>query len=475
MNIKLENIGIIKKSQIKLDGLTVITGENNSGKTTVGKVIYSLIDSVSNIQIKQTNDKKLFIRKELQKIELTLRLILIIWEEYEHQFAEEPVISKLFMTDYMEELNFLEIEDYAYKLYDELKKIDFKQKYRDIKHLSSGISNLDSKKMERSEFHSNEALETLKELFSVLKNDKGLSNYTRESIDYTLNTEFDKQIQPVSRTVDLSKIELSKEDSIYFKIEIVDNKIVHSDTPIFTSSPYKRAYFIDDPFVLDSSIGKKDISYRMNLVDRTLLNTTRLTTHSNKLRSVLKSRSEVTIFEKLILKGSLTKINQLIEDVIPGNFEFNSNVASYIQDGKKMSITNLATGSKMFSILKILLEKGKIDETTMLILDEPEAHLHPRWQNKFAEIIILLIKELNVNILLTTHSPNFVLAIDAYMRKYEISEKTNFYQTKYLEENVVEYNCVNDDMDKIYEDFLKYLYDVKFLRDSYLSVYGEKS
>ena len=123
----------------------------------------------------------------------------------------------------------------------------------------------------------------------------------------------------------------------------------------------------------------------------------------------------------------------------------------------------------MFSIIKILLNKGEIDNTTMLILDEPEAHLHPKWQNAFAEIIVLLVKELNVNVLLTTHSPNFMLALDAYMRKYEIAEKTNFYQTDVLKDGFVQYHCVNDDMGMIYQDFLQYLSEVKMLRNKYLT------
>ena len=123
----------------------------------------------------------------------------------------------------------------------------------------------------------------------------------------------------------------------------------------------------------------------------------------------------------------------------------------------------------MFSIIKMLLNKGEIDNTTMLILDEPEAHLHPKWQNAFAEIIVLLVKEVNVNVLLTTHSPNFMLALDAFMRKYDISEKTNFYQTDIVENEFVQYHCVNDNMGKIYEDFLKYLSEVKMLRNEYLT------
>lgn len=40
MEIKLNHIGIIENSEIVLDGLTVIAGKNESGKTTVGKALY---------------------------------------------------------------------------------------------------------------------------------------------------------------------------------------------------------------------------------------------------------------------------------------------------------------------------------------------------------------------------------------------------------------------------------------------------
>lgn len=68
MNIKLENIGIIKNSNIKLDGLTIITGQNNSGKTTVGKVIYSLVDAVSSLSTKAENDRLMYIADVLRDI-----------------------------------------------------------------------------------------------------------------------------------------------------------------------------------------------------------------------------------------------------------------------------------------------------------------------------------------------------------------------------------------------------------------------
>ena len=46
MQIKLENIGIVKNSSIELNGLTVITGKNNSGKTTIVNALKMLCQNV---------------------------------------------------------------------------------------------------------------------------------------------------------------------------------------------------------------------------------------------------------------------------------------------------------------------------------------------------------------------------------------------------------------------------------------------
>lgn len=47
MKISIENIGKIKSTSILLDGFTVIAGENDSGKSTVGKIVYSIIQAFS--------------------------------------------------------------------------------------------------------------------------------------------------------------------------------------------------------------------------------------------------------------------------------------------------------------------------------------------------------------------------------------------------------------------------------------------
>lgn len=50
MRLQLENIGMIRHADIKLDGLTVIAGENDTGKSTVGKLIFSLIKAFNRYE-----------------------------------------------------------------------------------------------------------------------------------------------------------------------------------------------------------------------------------------------------------------------------------------------------------------------------------------------------------------------------------------------------------------------------------------
>lgn len=488
MQIRLENIGIVKDSIIALDGLTVVTGKNNSGKTTVGKTLYALLDAVCNLQQKAKNDRKYYIRKQLETVESTLEAFRYMHMRVRRTdsglsiFNNYPSLKIFLGRDYRREFSTEDIEKFAHDLAAELAAFDVEELnenevgreplYYQRKSLTktdgdsaSIASILDTQR--------NSALMLLEQLFADLDKDMSLIDYARESINQTLRVEFSNQIQPVRSSVPYSKIELSDVDSTFFNITLADNNIVNDGVPAFFSSPYRKVYLVDDPFVLD------DISnwrmYRGFEIPETetILNPNRIYSHNYKLRSVLRRGNDLSVFEQTVLDDSLKLVKAQIDQVIPGTFEFSSDGEYYVQNGMKLKISNLATGSKMFSIVKMLLEKGELDSSTMLILDEPEAHLHPMWQNAFAEIIVLLVKKLGVNILLTTHSPNFMLALDAYMRKYDIADITNFYQTDVLEDNFVHYNCVNNDMGKIYQDFLQYLSEVKMLRNSYLNSIGE--
>jgi predicted ATP-dependent endonuclease of OLD family len=57
MELELENIGKIKKANVKIGGLTVIAGENDTGKSTIGKALFTVM-SHSIMPLYKIDEKK---------------------------------------------------------------------------------------------------------------------------------------------------------------------------------------------------------------------------------------------------------------------------------------------------------------------------------------------------------------------------------------------------------------------------------
>ena len=123
-----------------------------------------------------------------------------------------------------------------------------------------------------------------------------------------------------------------------------------------------------------------------------------------------------------------TYISQKISKIILGELiidDFSGVI--YKKNGHQINIDNVALGIKGFGLIQLLLKNKQLNERTLLIIDEPEIHLHPNWQVLYAEILVLLSKKLEIPILLTSHSPYFIEALKAFSEKYNFQDKTNFY------------------------------------------------
>ena len=68
MKIKLQNIGIIEEADINIDGITLIAGQNDSGKSTVGKVLYALIRGVNGDELTHNLNKVQFLSGKTRDI-----------------------------------------------------------------------------------------------------------------------------------------------------------------------------------------------------------------------------------------------------------------------------------------------------------------------------------------------------------------------------------------------------------------------
>ena len=55
MELKISNIGKVTNAEIILKGITVIAGENNTGKSTIGKALFAAFNSMYQLNQKTIN------------------------------------------------------------------------------------------------------------------------------------------------------------------------------------------------------------------------------------------------------------------------------------------------------------------------------------------------------------------------------------------------------------------------------------
>lgn len=114
------------------------------------------------------------------------------------------------------------------------------------------------------------------------------------------------------------------------------------------------------------------------------------------------------------LNGQLTKQNRMLV------FEDRS-------VNGQIYIPNVASGMKSMALIARAIENGWIRERDLLIIDEPESNLHPEWQVRFAEWLVELSDKLGLRLLLNTHSPYFLRAIERFCRRESMIGKLHVY------------------------------------------------
>ena len=135
--------------------------------------------------------------------------------------------------------------------------------------------------------------------------------------------------------------------------------------------------------------------------------------------------------------------------------EYSSNILSKIKSIISDNCYSSA-GIKQIGLIEILLENRTLGENCFLIIDEPESNLHPDWQIKFAEILVLLVKELNITLYLNSYSPIFIEAISLYSQYYDLLKDTNFYLTKKQENGKYNFKKINPkNMGEVYENLTR--------------------
>ena len=238
-----------------------------------------------------------------------------------------------------------------------------------------------------------------------------------EIVSNYFNDIFDNEINNISIS-ELAYVDLLIKNK-HIKAEFIDNicTVVKDEIKLIN-----KAIYVDDPYIIDSEIDKSTNSLR----GRNEIN-------NNLIKLLHSKENEEQIIEQIIAKDKYAKIEEMINLVIKGQLILNKDGRYTLKNNEYpegINVSNLSTGLKSFLIIKKLITDNLIVNRDILILDEPEIHLHPEWQIVYAELLVLLQKYFDLTILLTTHSPFFLRAIEVFSKKYQLNQKCKYYLSK---------------------------------------------
>ena len=89
------------------------------------------------------------------------------------------------------------------------------------------------------------------------------------------------------------------------------------------------------------------------------------------------------------------------------------------KSGPEVRLTDIGFG--VSQVLPVLILCYYAPEGSILILEQPEAHLHPKVQSELADVLIDVVKNRNIQIILESHSEHLLLRLMRRIAEEEIS------------------------------------------------------
>ncbi len=420
MKLRLKNIAKISNAEIKLDGVTVIVGKNNTGKSTLGKSLFCLFHALGSVE------KKIYEQKARHTLEEITQFLLTRGSKTFLQDSQHPERSLLRLGSSLETLeNIIE-------LYSNKKEITARQVCEIIFQMT------------RPDLKSTELPEITDEDMSSAA---GIADYLntsdeeviRDIVSATFKQSFDSQVNSRNAPGAMGVVhaQIRGHD---IKCSFIDDDCSSVETDLQLTN---QAIFLDNPSLLDR-LNSPRFDYALPLWERLIL---------EKIHVSQDSKPEEGAVARVRSKNKLLSIHKVIDSAIAGSIVTSEGKLAFKEEENSypINLANLSYGVKTFVILKMLLERNILSPRDILIFDEPEIHLHPEWQILLAHAVVLLQKEFDMTVLVTTHSHFFVDAVDLFTRKYKCSDKAHFYVASQIQ-NSTSLGEIEGDLDAVYDE-----------------------
>ncbi len=382
MKLILENIGMLQHAEISLRKLCVIAGENDNGKSTIGKIVFCIVKAINRYREDLQESKEFWITEKTDEIYFRLR---------EAIRSTDPEVMDALRRLRMPSRQRLNAEE-------QLAAVD-----ESIEHIFA---------LAEFEPQYKQKIITLRDkIQAMLDQPENINQSIENALNKVFASEFDASLLLHGAT--RGRIQLVENDLTLIDLVVTDDgvRLMGGVEPV----ALKDATFIESPLILNNhdvlarSQTLLDVSQRRS----GYLSLSFTTLHTKDLFDKL--RTPVLPLD-LFSPDDTVRTSRVLADLealIQGEVAYDKKERDFVfrrSSGAAISIKNTASGIKVFGLLKILVANEFVTKDTILIFDEPENHLHPKWQLKLAEVLLSLV-ESGVYVLVSSHSPYLIEAL----------------------------------------------------------------
>ena len=113
----------------------------------------------------------------------------------------------------------------------------------------------------------------------------------------------------------------------------------------------------------------------------------------------------------------LTGIHNRLHDAIGGKIALSeAGDLEFQKNGQSIPLSLTSAGVANMGMLALLIERGALDRGSFLFFDEPESNLHSAWQVEMAAILFELARQ-GVNVVVSTHSMTILKWLEVHVKK----------------------------------------------------------
>ena len=417
MRFIIENINKVRKADISLKGLTVIAGENDSGKSTVGKLLFSTIKALVNTDLNTDSQRWSLLRKHLTSLSGRIsRKMRLENKELDNLF---PIFSGRLASELRTLINTSQYEDFLRE------RIDAINRLGDLTPRTKTLM-----------------LRDIKNIRSCLEGDNREATLASE-IQYFIESEFMNKICSIQTQGSHIEFRMGEPDEATLSYSIKADAIKESDLKLSGGDFLQDATYVESPLymhILDALL--YSANYR-EIEDRRFFR--------SMVPIHIKDFSEKLNAMKFLSEREKSPVIKNLASVVGGYFAFDEKgrSLSFFKNDIRFSPINIASGIKTFGVIQMLLETNAINENKILIWDEPENHLHPQWQIEFSNVLVELAKA-GIPIVISTHSPYFIQGIRYSSVKHDMEKFVNYYLTDIKEDGLSILEDVSNDLNRVF-------------------------